>query len=136
MKCALESETREYTHAAKKTPSEVRIGLTDIQQIIRSHLSDPDGEHVENESALNTPVGHGDHSEDESAPDVPADHERSLSRQRGAQKESLFVQVASPLQSVQEESEGVEESGAESGADKRVGRKKEQDKPSKRSRVH
>lgn len=53
-------------------------------------------------------------------------------RQRS--REESLVAAPAPLQSVQEESEGVEESGAESGPEKRVA-KKDQDKPSKRSRV-
>ena len=48
--------------------------------------------------------------------------------------EEPLTEPASTLHAVQEESEGVEESGAESSPEKRVS-KKNDDKPSKRSRV-
>jgi len=133
MKCSLENE-----HSAPSmttTSPDVMIGLTDIQQIIRSHLSDADGDRFESNPVLNEPVGNESYVENESSFEDSTEHERHSSRQHESQNESC-VQVASPLQSVLEESEGLDESGAESGADKRVGRKKEQDKPSKRSRVH
>ena len=128
MKCSLENE--DSAPSMTMTSSNVMIGLTDIRQIIRSHLSDSDGYHFESKVALNEPVGNEPFVEDECSSEESVEHDRHQS-----QNES-FVQVASPLQSVLEESEGLEESGAESGADKRVGRKKEHDKPSKRSRVH
>jgi len=138
MKCALDGGGRELSVVKRKTSSKLRIGHSDVQRIFHSHLSDPERVDVENASGLlAVSVNQKGEREDKSTPEIPTSHDLPPSLQPRLQNESSsYAQVDSSLQSVLEESEGVDESGAESGTDKRGSRKKKQDKPSKRSRVH
>jgi hypothetical protein len=111
MQCSL--ETNNSATSQEKPNANVTMGRNDIKGILKSHFTA---------------------SESIDQITVPWFLATSTKIYRQRSREESFVAAPSPLQSVQEESEGVEESGAESGPEKRVA-KKDQDKPSKRSRV-
>ena len=116
MKCSLETKESEPI----KPNATIRLRQPEIQSILKSHFSAADS--LDWDATLPrflSPVSTSSSSSSATGR-TPLRQESSL--------------VAAALQSVQEESEGLDESGAESGPEKRNA-KKEQDKPSKRSRV-
>lgn len=115
MNCSLEVSTPATTELSVKSASVITIRQNEIQGILRSHLSSPRATELIQITPCLLPKTQKSYNQ--------ILHEESL------------VTAASTLQSVKEESEGVDDSGSESSPEKRVA-KKDQDKPSKRSRVH
>ena len=98
-----------------KGASMITIRQNEIQCILRSHFST---------GAMG----------DLAFPSPPRMPQKQKKKNENLIQEEPLTEKASTLQAVQEESEGVEESGAESSPEKRAS-KKNDDKPSKRSRV-
>jgi hypothetical protein len=116
MNYSLETTTNSDSEVASsgKKSSMITIRQNEIQCILQSHLSTNAGRAL----AFPSPSR---------IPKKPKNYGNLL-------QEEPLAETALTLQAVQEESEGVEESGAESSPEKRVSKKNE-DKPSKRSRV-